>query len=147
MRKHISSAKPLGIATGPMRDETRTQTRPGCVKTSGPHPRGVAAAGIVAAVIVGCGASIAATTRPVAAGLRDWLHDRALSTSWVVCSPSPVRLGGRTVFRCNVNFGDPHVEIYCAVVVGGRVRAAEWRQPVRGRQDRVAFQKECARRL
>jgi hypothetical protein len=130
-----------------MLDASRNQSRPGSVKTFGPRPRGVAAACIVAAVIVGCGASIAATTRPVAAGLRDWLHARALSPSWVVCSPSPVRLGGRTVFRCNVNFGDPHVQVYCAVVAGGRLRAAEWRQAVRGRQDRAAFQKECARRL
>jgi hypothetical protein len=102
---------------------------------------------LAATVIAASGAAGAATTRPVAAGLRDWLHARALSPSWVVCSPSPVRLGGRTVFRCNVNFGDPHVQVYCAVVAGGRARAAEWRQAVRGRQDRAAFQKECARRL
>jgi hypothetical protein len=97
--------------------------------------------------MVGCGAAGAATTRPVAAGLREWLHARALFPSWIVCSPSPVRLEGRRVFRCNVDFGDPHIQVYCAVVVPERVRAAEWRAPVQGRQDRAASQKECARRI
>ncbi len=109
--------------------------------------RRVVAAFVTAVVAAGAGAATAAAPPAVASGLRGWLHARSLSPTWVVCARSSVRLQGRTVFRCNVDFGDPHVQVYCAVVVGRQVRAAEWRQPVRGRQDRAAFQKECARRL
>jgi hypothetical protein len=109
--------------------------------------RSLVAACIVAAVVAGTGVSSAAAPKRVGVALRGWLHARSLSPTWVVCVPSAARIRGRTVFRCNVDFGDPHIQVYCAVVAGGRVRAAEWRQPVRGRQDRAAFQKECARRL
>jgi hypothetical protein len=109
--------------------------------------------GAAAAVLVlaGCGSSasrIEATTPTEANKLMvGYLHSKHLSYRWVACLRSGRSFKGAAIVRCNVNFGDPHIEIYCAVVVGGRVRAAEWRQPVRGRQDRAAFQKECARRL
>jgi hypothetical protein len=28
---------------------------------------------------------------------------------------------GRRLYRCNVNFGDPHILPYCAVLVGGKL--------------------------
>jgi hypothetical protein len=51
------------------------------------------------------------------------------------------------VFRCNVDYGDPHVQSYCAVVVDGSVQAAEWREVAHGRQNRTGLQEQCAQRL
>jgi hypothetical protein len=31
------------------------------------------------------------------------------------------RFDGREISRCNVDFGDPHVVPYCAVLIGGRL--------------------------
>jgi hypothetical protein len=83
----------------------------------------------------------------VAAMLRTSLTGRDLSVRSVVCVPRPERIEQAPVYRCNVNFGDPHVEIYCAAVVDGALRSAAWRQAVRGVLDRQARAKECARRL
>lgn len=47
--------------------------------------------------------------------LRARLDARSLSYRWVRCVEE------RGVFRCNVNFGEPHVVRYCAVVRGGRL--------------------------
>jgi hypothetical protein len=79
--------------------------------------------------------------------LRESLTHRGLSVRSAVCVRRPERIGGSPVYRCNVNFGDPHVEIYCAAIVEGDLRAAEWRQAVRGRQDRDAAARECALRI
>jgi hypothetical protein len=94
-----------------------------------------------------CGGSHAVTGHSVGDRLSASLVARDLPPRWVACVPTRSRLRGRTAFRCNVNFGDPHVEAYCAVVENGRLLYAEWRQPVQGRQDRVASQGECVRRL
>ena len=100
---------------------------------------GLALAAAFVLGLAGCG-STGPTT--IEAKLRRHLADRDLSPAWVRCVRSP-----GSVYRCNVNFGDPHVQIYCAAVVDGRFRAAEWRQPVHGRQDRAAAARECAHRL
>jgi hypothetical protein len=97
--------------------------------------------------VAGCGGSQAVTGRSVADRLNETLVARDLPPRWVACVPTRFRLRGRTAFRCNVNFGDPHVEAYCAVIEDGHLLYAEWRQPVQGRQDRVASQKECVGRL
>jgi hypothetical protein len=83
----------------------------------------------------------------VAAELERSLAAASLSVRFVVCVARPERVDGATVHRCNVGFGDPHVQIYCAALVDGRLRAAEWRQAVRGRLDRRAAARECAARL
>ena len=44
-----------------------------------------------------------------------------LSYHWVACITTDHHLGGATVVRCNVDFGDPHIVAYCTVVRGGRV--------------------------
>ncbi len=28
----------------------------------------------------------------------------------------------RPIVRCNVNFGDPHIEAYCSVMIDGKLR-------------------------
>ena len=74
--------------------------------------------------------------------MRQHLAARSLSVKWVRCATSV-----RSTYRCNVNFGEPHIQIYCAAVIDGDLRVAEWRSGVHGRQDREASAGECARRL
>jgi hypothetical protein len=107
---------------------------------------------VLAAALSGCGGGASlgrASPAPadVAARLERELTGRYLSVRWVACVPRPERVAGAPVFRCNVNFGEPHIEIYCAAVVDGTLRSAAWRQPDRGRQNRVASARECAARL
>lgn len=59
--------------------------------------------------------SLACATARVERLLRARLDARHLSYRWVVCARE------RGVFRCNVDFGDPHVVRYCAVVRRGRL--------------------------
>jgi hypothetical protein len=78
----------------------------------------------------------------VEAKLRDHLAGRNLSVKWVRCVPGP-----GSSYRCNVNFGDPHIEIFCAVLREGKLLAAEWPDAEHGRQDRAAAARACLRRL
>jgi hypothetical protein len=57
--------------------------------------------------------------RTVEAALRARLSSQYLSYRWVVCTTMHQRFKGIRVSRCNVNFGDPHIQPYCAVLVGG----------------------------
>jgi hypothetical protein len=97
-------------------------------------------AGFVVLALAGCGTTGRAAT--IEAKLQRHLADRSLSVKWVRCVA-----GASSTYRCNVNFGDPHVQIYCAALVDGSLRTAEWRQAEYGRQDRAASARECARRL
>jgi hypothetical protein len=47
--------------------------------------------------------------------LRARLDAKHLSYHWVRCTRE------RSAFRCNVNFGDPHIVQYCARVRGSRL--------------------------
>jgi hypothetical protein len=38
-----------------------------------------------------------------------------------VCVPSGAHFEGVRVVRCNVDFGDPHIQAYCTVFRGGRL--------------------------
>ena len=60
-----------------------------------------------------------------------------LPPHWVACVPTRARVRGLTAFRCNVNFGDPHVEAYCAVLDRNRLSYLPWRHPTR--VDRTAW--------
>jgi hypothetical protein len=101
----------------------------------------------LATLVAGCGTSRTNGAPAVAERLEVELTAHQLPPRWVACVPSRAQLLGRTVYRCNVDFGDPHIEAYCAVLEQGRLAYGEWRQPVQGRQNRVAAQRECARRL
>lgn len=78
-------------------------------------------------VLVGCGSSGSESTSPratakeVRAALEARLLDRKLSYRWVVCVPTKRSLAGRPIFRCNVNFGEPHIARYCATLAQGRL--------------------------
>lgn len=49
------------------------------------------------------------------------LNAQHLSYRWVVCVPNGRTFRGRAVTRCNVNFGDPHIEAYCAIIDRNRL--------------------------
>jgi hypothetical protein len=81
-----------------------------------------------AAGVIGCGRSqpqtpppVQATKAGVEAALLARLEGKDLSVEWVVCTDEGASFQGRPVYRCNVNFGDPHIEGYCAVVEGGKL--------------------------
>ena len=59
--------------------------------------------------------TVACATARVERLLGRRLASQHLSYRWVVC------VRERGVFRCNVNFGDPHIVRYCAVVRAGRL--------------------------
>jgi hypothetical protein len=67
------------------------------------------------------GASPAIVRRALVARLR---FQRA-HFQWVVCVRSGARFDGVPVVRCNVDFGDPHIEAYCSVFRGGRLLTSE----------------------
>jgi hypothetical protein len=83
--------------------------------------------GAAAAVVVlaGCGSSgsrIEAATPTEAKRLMvDYLESKHLSYHWVACLRSGRSFKGAAIVRCNVNFGDPHIEAYCIVVQNGEL--------------------------
>jgi hypothetical protein len=84
---------------------------------------------LVAALAAGCaGSGVEATPAEAEAALQDRLERRELSVTWVRCVGSGYRYEGERVFRCNVNFGDPHIEAYCAVFLQGEL-ATQFERP------------------
>ena len=70
------------------------------------------------ALVAGCGGS----SEPTAAAAQDALEARltgkSLSFEWVYCLKTKRSFRGHRIFRCNVNFGEPHIVIYCATLDG-----------------------------
>jgi hypothetical protein len=89
----------------------------------------LAAGGVAYAITtaVGGGASAQAgtisTESPAAFRVAVIQHLRAqhLDYHWVVCVRTPHRYKRVRVVRCNVDFGEPHIEAYCSVLRGGRL--------------------------
>jgi hypothetical protein len=91
----------------------------------------LAAAGVLAGLLASSGAagppataaghvtsgSLVAFRTAMIAKLRD---DR-MHFFWVVCVRSGAHFHGAAVVRCNVDFGDPHIQAYCSVFRGGRL--------------------------
>jgi hypothetical protein len=44
---------------------------------------------------------------------------------WVACVRNGRRFDGVPIVRCNVNFGDPHIQAYCSVFRGGRLLTSQ----------------------
>jgi len=78
---------------------------------------------LLAVALAGCGGSPgpASTAGNVEAALLDRLEKKLLSVEWVRCAASGYEHESEPVFRCNVNFGDPHIEAYCALLRDGRL--------------------------
>ena len=76
-------------------------------------------------VVGGCSGSettsAPASTPEVRDALESRLLDRNLSFRWVVCVPTKASFAGSTIFRCNVNFGEPHIVRYCATLDDGKL--------------------------
>jgi hypothetical protein len=76
-------------------------------------------------VLSGCRSSephsTPATAREVGSALGSRLLDRKLSFHWVVCVRTKRSFAGSAIFRCNVNFGDPHIIRYCATLEDGQL--------------------------
>ncbi len=53
--------------------------------------------------------------------LAERLHQRLLRPHWIVCIPNGRRYQEAGVVRCNVNFGDPHIQAYCSVLRGDKL--------------------------
>jgi len=69
----------------------------------------------------GSSAPSANTAGKVEAALLGRLEEKLLSVEWVRCAASGYELESEPVFRCNVNFGDPHIESYCALIRDGEL--------------------------
>ena len=83
---------------------------------------GVAALGLLA----GCGSSSSSAYRATAPQdakklMIRYLDGKQLSYRWVACLHSGHSFEGAAIVRCNVNFGDPHIEAYCIVLEHGRL--------------------------
>jgi hypothetical protein len=87
----------------------------------------VLAAAVMAAAVLATrssdGASTVRTASPAAvrAALITRLKASHLAYRWVVCVRTGRVFRRQTVVRCNVNFGDPHIEAYCSIVDRGRL--------------------------
>jgi hypothetical protein len=83
------------------------------------------ALGLGLVVLGGCGGSDAtsgpANARDVQAALESRLLGRKLSYRWVMCVWTKASFAGSPIYRCNVNFGEPHIVRYCATLEGGEL--------------------------
>jgi hypothetical protein len=91
--------------------------------------RRVLALAVALAIAAGCGGGTSpsapagdapATAAGAEQALAARLTGRELSFDWVRCVDAGVRREGAPVHRCNVNFGEPHIEAYCVLVREGR---------------------------
>jgi len=72
-------------------------------------------------LLAGCGGADETTPAAVSEALEARLAGKHLSYEWVYCLRTPRSFDDRTIFRCNVNFGEPHIVIYCATLEGGKL--------------------------
>ena len=74
-------------------------------------------------VLSGCGPAKteSVSAHAVRTALSARLMDRNLSYRWIVCVSTGRAFAGRPIFRCNVNFGEPHIVRYCATLDAGRL--------------------------
>jgi hypothetical protein len=87
----------------------------------------VAAVAIVLSV-AGGGASARLSTQSPArfqSMLKAQLTRLGLDYHWVVCIPSGRSFHGVRIVRCNVDFGEPHIEAYCSVLRGGQLLTSQ----------------------
>jgi len=75
--------------------------------------------------LVACGSSHTTSANTEAAAVRSALEARLLrkklSYRWVVCVRTRRSFAGSPIFRCNVNFGEPHIVRYCATLEDGQL--------------------------
>ena len=87
----------------------------------------LAAAAAIAILAAGCGSArhAAQAESPTPAQAKELLTARLrakqLDFRWVACVRNGRTFRGAGIVRCNVNFGDPHIEAYCSVLEDGRL--------------------------
>ena len=79
-----------------------------------------------AVVLAGCGGGSSSTYRAVTPSqakqlMIDYLDSKQLDWRWVACLHTGRSFAGAAIVRCNVNFGDPHIEAYCIVLREGKL--------------------------
>ena len=84
------------------------------------------AATAVVLLAAGCGGSSpAAFTAPEPGVAKQLLTARLaakhLTVHWIACVRNGREYQGAAIVRCNVNFGDPHIEAYCSLLKEGRL--------------------------
>ena len=102
------------------------------------------------ALLVGCGGGssprfTAADPRVAKQLLTERLEAKYLTVHWIACVRTGRVYEGAAIVRCNVNFGDPHIEAYCSLLRDGRLvtdhddsaipcrhDAAGWNAPIVG---------------
>jgi hypothetical protein len=71
-------------------------------------------------VLAACGGSQktsgSTSAASVKAALEARLQNKNLSYRWVVCLRTRRSFAGSPIFRCNVNFGEPRIVRYCAIL-------------------------------
>ncbi len=84
------------------------------------------------ALVAGCGDSEdAASPGEIKTALEARLADKHLSFEWVYCLRTGLEFEGSNIVRCNVNFGEPHIVIYCAVLEDGKLITNRERPSIR----------------
>ncbi len=63
----------------------------------------------------------AATPRVANQLLTERLKAKYLTVHWIACVRNGRVYKGAAIVRCNVNFGDPHIEAYCSLLRDGRL--------------------------
>jgi hypothetical protein len=86
----------------------------------------VAALAGAAALAAGCGTATTFAyrgTTPAQAKelMMAYLDSKHLDWRWVACLPTGRTFAGAAIVRCNVDFGDPHIEAYCIVLRWGEL--------------------------
>jgi hypothetical protein len=82
------------------------------------------AVGVAAlALLAGCGGGSSYSTNTPAGAKKlmiRYLDGKHLAYHWVACLSTGRSFKGAAIVRCNVNFGDPHIEAYCIVLKDGK---------------------------
>lgn len=88
----------------------------------------VAATAAVVLLVAGGGASPRVTTGSPAL-FRSMLEARLTRLGdnyhWVACIPNGRFFEGVRIVRCNVDFGEPHIEAFCSVLRGGQLLTSQ----------------------
>ena len=87
--------------------------------------------GAAVVLLAACGGSAEAGPADVRSALEARLVGKKLSFEWVYCLRTRRSFESRTIFRCNVNFGEPHIVIYCAVLDDGELLTNRERPAIR----------------
>ena len=82
--------------------------------------------GVAALVLLtGCGGGSspysAATPQDAKKLMIRYLDGKQLTYRWVACLHTGRSFESAAIVRCNVNFGDPHIEAYCIVLKDGNL--------------------------